>query len=263
LAQLPDVSAELQRQRAASKPTGSIGYRFDPPQANASEKLSDSAAPSSAFPTLKSELVYAPRASRSQKPHVFDRTRVASRPPYTLRRESPVLPKSNPFAIPRRGLVDSIAPVVRFLTLVALFTAVGTWVQIMKLRGQESKNVAEPPATTAQQPAAPISKTAERAATAPRSSGPTGTKAEPNTRVGRARVNEDFAKLRGDILPVRIAPETISPGIPDLVGANGSTLPRVRMTEPSGTDTQAGANGDVEAPELARIPGFTTKMPSR
>ena len=262
LAQLPDVSAELQQQRAASKPAGNVGYRFDPPQTSDRGVTRATTERATKYPTLKSQLVYSPHGPQAQRPHVFARGTADRRTNYP-RRESAVLPRSNPFAIPRRSLADSIAPVVRFLTLVALFTAAGTWIQIVKLRNAENARLAEPPATTAHEPGEPAAKTADRFAEPPSASGPTGTTPESNTRMGRARENDDFAKLRGDILPIAPVAVATESAFPDLTNANGTTLPRVRTTEPANSEIESEAATSAAPPEVARIPGFSVRTPSR
>jgi hypothetical protein len=262
LAQLPDVSAELQQQRATSKPAGNVGYRFDPPQTSNRGVMRATTERATKYPTLKSQLVYSPHGPQAQRPHVFARGAADRRTSFP-RRESAVLPRSNPFAIPRRSLADSIAPVVRFLTLVALFTAAGTWIQIVKLRNAENARLAEPPATTAQEPVAPTAETADRSTAPPSASGPTGTTPESNTRMGRARENDDFAKLRGDILPIAPVAATAEMAFPDLTNADGTTLPRIRTTEPSNTALEAEAATSEAPPEVAGIPGFTVRKPSR
>ena len=144
-----------------------------------------------------------------------------------MRRESPVLPHTNPFANPRPGLLDTIAPFLRFATLVALFTAAGLWYQVAGLRNKTAKAV-DAPGTTAQEPTNPATKTAERPSGSSTSAGPAGTTPEPNTRIGRTRDNDDYAKLRGDILPVPATPtDEVHPAIPGLANANGE-LPACR-----------------------------------
>jgi hypothetical protein len=152
------------------------------------------------FPTLKSELIYAPRSSRMHQPHVFDRGRKQSRQAATSRRESPVLPRSNPFAIPQRSILDSLAPFLRFATLVALFTAVGIWLQAVAFRSTPTPKTNDTPSTTAQEPHNPATKTAERPGEST-SAGPVKLTPETNLVMGKPR-DAEFATLRGDILPV-------------------------------------------------------------
>jgi hypothetical protein len=178
------------------------------------------------------------------------------------RRESPILPRSNPFAIPRRGILDSLAPFLRFATLVALFTAAGIWLQAFAFRGTPpATKPVEAPSTTAQEPLNPATKTAERPAEST-SAGPVKSTPEPNALVGRAREN-DFAKLRGDILPVPSATENAGPAMPGLVSASGE-LPRVQTTElPTESTNSSAARPDEPArvPEVARLRGFNVIPP--
>ena len=286
LARLPDVSSELLRLRPGKNSAGNqVGYRFDPAQStDRGSRAADGNQPPQST-TLKSELVYAPQTSR---PHVFERSRTTERSARLPRRESPVLPRTNPFSIPRRGLLDSLTPALRFMSLVVLFAAAGTWFQLSGTRNRpELEN--ETPKTTAEQPAAPANKSTERPAHLPTALGPVGTTPEANTRVGRARSSNDFATLRGDVMP--IAPSTpheslndaATPTFPSLVGAGGGELPRVQTAEMprvgGATSGVAGGNvsgnvGGGDAParsdeatrpqEVAtRVPGFIIAVPSR
>src|SRR6185503_2186059 len=115
---------------SASQTTlGATSYRFDPPQTG------DAQAQSAIYRDIRRDTASTDTQSggktlRTHQPHVFDRGRVADRKT-SPRRESPILPSSNPFAIPRAGLLDSVAPAVRFLTMVVLFTAAATWFQML------------------------------------------------------------------------------------------------------------------------------------
>src|SRR3954447_17650247 len=124
LARLPDVSGET----APSQPgrpnnnSATTNYRFDRPQ-NAQMQAGAPASSSSASLSAK--------PGAAHQPHAFGRSREHRRIP---RRASSVLPRSNPFAIPSATLMDSLAPALRFITLVALFTAAGIWLQTMSTR---------------------------------------------------------------------------------------------------------------------------------
>jgi hypothetical protein len=74
-----------------------------------------------------------------------------------------------------------------------------------------------------------------------------GTTPESATRVGRVREKDDFATLRGDIMPVEPAIGNIGCSSPKLIGPG---LPHLQTTEPA------------EA-EVARVPGFSINIPSR
>jgi len=236
LARLPDVSADLPAARAAIKPAApNLGYRFDPPEASDRGSQTAELGRPAESRTLKSELVYAPQASRALRPHVFDRARTTERPARVPRRESPILPRSNPFAIPRRGILDSILPALRFATLVALFAAAGTWIQHGRFSSQPANESVDSP-TTAAEPAAPNTKTADQPVQAPTAVGPVGTTPKAATRVGRVRDNNDFATLRGDVLGA---------GVGDDPARSGDAA---RPSQP---------------PEVAGVPGFRIHPPSR
>jgi len=197
------------------------------------------------------------------QPHVFERGRTNERRARSTHRRSPVLPRSNPFDLPRRRMFDSIAPVLRFLTLFALITAVATWVQVARQNSKAARQPADSPSATAQEQSAPVGKTAERPSKMPTAIGPVTTTPEAGTRVGRVRDNNDFAILRGDILPYAPAGDKASPSLPALAGANGVALPRVQTTEPPRAEVAESESADESRPEVARLPGFTVELPSR
>lgn len=213
----------------------------------------------SQFRTLKSELVYAPGATRSLRPHVFDKSRVSPRRKPARRRESPILPRSDSFAIPRRGILDSLGPVFRFATLVALFTAAGTWVQVALHKNQPTDDRVDTAKISDQRSAGGALKNANHPTQSPTAVGPSGTTPESGTRVGRVREKDDFATLRGDILP--IAPESVGS-----LELSGPGLPHLQITEAPKVAAEgeaalpADANG---AAEVARVPGFSLNLPSR
>jgi hypothetical protein len=81
--------------------------------------------------------------------------------------------------------------------------------------------------------------------------------------MGRARENDNFAKLRGDILPIAPVAAATEGAFPDLTNANGTTIPRVRTTEPANSAIESEAATSEAPPEVARIPGFSVRTPSR
>lgn len=105
-----------------------------------------------------------------------------------------------------------------------------------------------------------------------------GTTPESGTKVGRVRENDDFARLRGDILPVKPELSNTSELAPAVVG---SGLPHVQLTElphAGGNDDSArsedlvgsddltrasDATGPAGTPEVARLPDFLIGTPSR
>jgi hypothetical protein len=261
LAHLPDIAPELPAARPAKKATPQdVGYRFDPPQMAERGWATQAHDGASQVRTLKSELVYSPGSARSLRPHVFDKTRTSQRRRPMPRRESPILPRANSFAIPRRGILDSIVPVFRFAVLVAIFTAAGTWIQISFYKNQPAGGRADSDQVNVQHSAVGAPKTVNGPTQSPTAVGPVGTTPESGTRVGRVRENDDFATLRGDILPV--APESLGSASPELIGPG---LPHVQVTEapkvtPAG---DAGSEPETAPAEIARVPGFSPRIPSR
>jgi hypothetical protein len=59
------------------------------------------------------------------------------------------------------------------------------------------------------------------------------------------------------------AAELLGPSLPGLANADGSTLPRARMTEPQPNDATNAVAPTDGAPELARTPEFTTENAAR
>jgi hypothetical protein len=135
LARLPDVTDEMPaatQSQGQGKAAFPLEYRFDPPQ------------------------------TRSAEPAV----RVESRW-RELRTKSRVLPSSNPFAIPAQTLQHTLAPAVRFLMLVALFTVAGTI--ILLSRSEKRSTLSSQPKVLTQQSLQPVvtaMETTPRAATA-------------------------------------------------------------------------------------------------
>jgi hypothetical protein len=258
LARLPDASADTCGDRLA-KPTGlrGIEYRFDLPQST------DSAAQS---PTSA-------KATVSQQPHIFERGRRAGTRGIP-RRESPVLPRSNPFSNPRPRLVDSIAPAVRFLTMVALFTAVGVWAQMLGQHAPAPSRSTELPKTAAHPAIVPAKNAGDHTTPAPTATGPIDTRPESGARVGRTD-GDDFASQNSSAAgPVPAINPTVSP--PHFLISSGNNVPRVRVedsnpTAASGNSTQGEATGaspasngeptsdteSVESSNVARYPGFS------
>ena len=259
LASLPDVSADLLRERPAA---GRVGYRFDPPEnSTRGSRLGEVGA--SQVP-LRQELGYLPQTTRTRQPHVFERGRTADRQARFPRRESPILPRSNPFALPQRRMFDSIAPVLRFLTLFALFTAAATWFQVVRERNKAMNMPAEPDATTAHDAGTPAGKTVDRPTKMPTAVGPVGATPEAATRAGRVREKDDFASLRGDILPVTPTVDEATETMPSLADAKGGALPRVQTTEaPKAEVASEPASAETSTPEVASLPGFFIEIPSR
>jgi len=190
------------------------------------------------------------------------------------RRESPILPSSNLFENPQRRLLDSIAPAVRFVTLVLLFAAAGTWFQVFGRHGAPPVKPVDPPTTTVDEHVAPATKTAERPAAGPTASGPNGITPEMNRRVGSVREDHDYARLRGDILtvpPTAYGLEVITAD----TGERGRSLPRLQTAEVAQNEISAAdgparsinarlnVHDEAAIREAARFNGYIDKIPSR
>jgi hypothetical protein len=256
LARLPDASADAVAGRSV-KPgvPGGIEYRFDPPQPG------DSGSRTSAQV----------QSSISQQPHMFERRRPAGQRGIP-RRESSVLPRSNPFANPRPRLIDSVAPAVRFLTMAALFTAAGIWVQMISRHAPTPTRSIEPPKTAAQPAVAPAKNAVDHTTPAPTATGPIENKPEPGARVGRVE-GDDFASQNNSAAgPVLTAHPTVTP--PHFLISAGSSVPRVRVADSNpasaadssaqGATTSADDGSESDgSPEVARYPGFMIDIPTR
>jgi hypothetical protein len=263
LAQLPNVSGELPIANVSQRTAPQhAGYRFDPPQA-IDRRVREPQKDESQFRTLKSELVYSPRTPRALQPHVFDRARAARRQKPASRRESPILPRSNTFAIPRRGLFDVLAPALQFAMLVALFAAAGTWLQLNIFRDPNALERLEAAKATLLHSPSASAKAVSRPISAPTAVGPIGTTPQSGPRVGRVRANDDFATLRGDVLPVTPPATEAAGDVPALVGPG---LPQVQTTELPTVAIHNRLPQDVQAErpaEIASVPGFSHKLPTR
>ena len=259
LAQLPDASAGALSERLA-KPAGAgaTEYRFDPPQTR-------DARPQTAG-TIR---------PAAHQPHLFEgRPRLGQRG--FPRRDSSVLPRTNPFSNPRPQLLDSIAPAVRFLTMAALFTAIGVWFQ---MRGHHSpaKHSADWQTTVAQPAVAPQKNADNHVPPAPTATGPIETQPGSGARVGRTE-GDDFAVQRNSAAgPASAAQPSVSP--PHYLISSGNKLPRVRVADTnagglaspaqdaaasSSTTPDTGTtDGASDQPSVARFPGFMMDNPTR
>lgn len=263
LVRLPNVPADSPVERPSKlEPRGGIEYRFDPPQAgNLSGNTTDSI-----------------QAAVSQQPHMLERGRLKGERGFP-RRESPILPRSNPFANPRPRLVDSIAPAVRFLTMVALFTAAGIWIQMSGRHAPAPARSIETPKTAAQPSAAPKN-VDDHTIPSPSATGPLETLPDSGVRVGRTN-EDDFATRDNSAAgPVPTAHPMATP--PHFLVSAGSHVPRVRVADANphtaaeasvqGATTDASDvsesesvdnPGSDESPEVARYPGFLFDTPTR
>ena len=129
LARVPEVHPLQRLAQRRAKPDDSAcrstDYRFDLPEVRPPEPLSAEAARDTRDYAVAS---MAPNGS-PPAPHL--RRRLANESTMHESRNSRILPDSNPFLIPSASLHDQVAPLVRFLVMVALFTLAGTSVLMM------------------------------------------------------------------------------------------------------------------------------------
>ncbi|HVT27245.1 MAG TPA: hypothetical protein VHE81_04435 [Lacipirellulaceae bacterium] len=262
LARLPELSDDPSAgQQTRQSTSGALAYRFDPPQ------LSGAALNASASDLAT---VRVPQSNFPRQPHAFDRRRS----PATRglpRRESSILPRNNPFSMPRTRLADSVAPVIRFLTLVALFTAAGIWIQMMGRHMSPPKDPMEMP-RTAQEPAMPPVSMGldQHAAPAPTSAGPLDSSRKTGARVGRAG-SDDFSTVEQSLMaaPLATGPTNMPP---HFLVISGNQLPRVQTTDPKPARVEGDMARDQvselksdsdEPPAVAQRPGFLSEIPTR
>jgi hypothetical protein len=274
LARLSDVSTSIPRS-VGQTTLGATSYRFDPPQA------ADTQAQSALYRDIRQDSAPADTQSggktlRHHQPHVFDRGRAVARRT-SPRRESPILPSSNPFANPRTGLLDSVAPAIRFLTMFVLFTAAATWFQMVSHHSPPPSNSTEPPKTAADEPIAPTKNAIDRPAPAPTAAGPLETNPQTGTRVGQAKGDDFATHKQSSATPCPVISPSVSP--PRFLIAGRERLPQVQTSEPPTANDrphdQPGENAAAlsedpaaaieaaEAAEVARYPGFLIENPTR
>jgi hypothetical protein len=225
---VPDVSAELPAaakpiQRSA--PIAELEYRFDPPQTRAAE------------PAVRVESRW-----RQQ------------------RRESAILPKSDPFTIPARTFHQNLAPVVRFLMLVALFTIAGT---IILLSRSEKRP------TSSTQPRAFTQQSLEPVVTAVGVAG-----GSPAAHGAVESIDSSFSDggAHSTALPTAPGEETMPAAPAPTADAVSQTISE--SANPAG-DVQVGENGPIgeqvlpqfptaePPPAVAHLPGYILEAPSR
>jgi hypothetical protein len=231
VAQLPNVADDTPSRSQSPKSLANIDahdYRFDPPQARS---------------------LY--------HPHDGDHPSRASR------RQSPILPSSDPFAIGGASTLEKLGPIVRFVLLVALFTAAG----IIMLAGGNNhepavREKASTESTVTRQSLEPVGTVVEASASAPTAAGPTSMPDKSGDEI--AAHDPDAAELKNEIdepAPEAVHarddaaeaarhpyPETAWPAavMPE---AGQSALPHVQTNDPP----QA----------VAHLPGIITEIPQR
>jgi hypothetical protein len=253
LARLPDVSARLpdggapRSNRTAA--AGFVSYRFDPPQT--AEHGAAAVTARSAKPQPFGKAMSAGPA----KPHITPRSARGQ-----WHRESSVLPHSDPFAIPRTSLRDRLAPVIRFLVLFALFTAVGTSVLRSGRQATPANELSEPSTAATEKsfetPTLPARADEIEAPNAlPTASGPLGTKsprmgARPKQQGSSARENSQSA-----IGPASSAARSAA--------SDPKRLPPSLGVRASGPNDGRLENNPVPPPALARLPGYILEAPAQ
>ncbi len=281
LAQLPLVSPGRLSTKNSTQSLAKTGYRIDPPQTERANSLAAGESRPGPRYSLRSELVYAPRQAQKPHPHVFDWARTKEQRAQDPRSETKHLPRSNTFLHRRKTTLESLAPLLRFVTIATLFAAAGTWFQLSAFRKEASQKTLEPPKTAQRETIPSNNKSVERPLPMPTAVGPVNAPTESGSsmRVGDVRDPGGYAHLRGDILPIPSLTNHLA-GSAASAEAHPSVLPRVQVAERQ--DTHPGttdhspiadnsvprqlpllktASGDVDTqgsttPEVASLPGF-------
>jgi hypothetical protein len=241
-----------------------VSYRFDPPQSDERGARMAISAGSTGIQRPERLGSHAPA-----EPHILRRTARESRG------ASPILPRSDPFAIPSARLHERLAPVLHFLFLFALFTAAGTWILTTSRRTEPNVEFTEP-ASAAAQPSlepqtltAPSNKIIEPPTSTPTAAGPLGTMT-PRTGL---RATPD-GRPADDNPQATTARDAAAPRVAD---AGSQPLPRARtrdLEQAGGGDAPARRDGparedgpDVgpdEAPSaVARLTGSILSAPTQ
>jgi hypothetical protein len=231
LARLPDVADDAPTRSQSPRSFANIDahdYRFDPPQARS---------------------LY--------HPHDGDHTQRSSR------RQSPILPHSDPFAIGGGSWTETVGPIVRVVLLVALFTAAGI---ILLAGGNDQqpavREKASTESTVTRQSLEPVGAIVEASASAPTAAGPAAMSdqsadhtadhdpdpAALNETVDEPVPNAAHARDGATEAARHPYPETAWPAavMPE---AGQSALPQVQTTDPPHA--------------VAQLPGFITEIPQR
>jgi hypothetical protein len=231
LAQLPNVAEDAPRRTQSLRSlanTDAHDYRFDPPQARS---------------------LY--------HPHDGDHTARAGR------RQSPILPSSDPFAIGGANSLETLGPIVRAVLLVALFTAAG----IILLAGGNDHEPAvrekvSTESTVTRQSLEPADSIVEASAPAPTAAGPTSLPDNPADQV--AAHDPDSAELENEI----------DVTAPEAVHARGEATEAARhpypeTAWPAAVMPEAGQSAlpqvqTTDQPQaVAHLPGIITEIPQR
>jgi hypothetical protein len=243
LLRLPDVTQQLPAgaRRSDHSPSGTFDYRFDPPQAAG---VGGGGSPRQASAENARTRISASVSTR--QPHVVERPTKTEPRRSATRRVSPILPQSDPFSTPSRSLSDSLAPLIRFLTLVALFAAAATWVQMLARRDAQMKST-RPPAEPTVQSAKNLPQSASPAPAAnTTAAGP------PNASHPSKVVTGTSSSASG---PADTFFQVVSEGTPPAAAATAhdQPLPQIRTTT---SPTNAAGAASARPPAIARLPGI-------
>jgi hypothetical protein len=231
LARLPDVSADAP---ARSQPTRTFAdnsahdYRFDPPQTRSIHHTHDG-----------------------------DHER------RTFRRESPILPRTDPFAIGSASTMETWGPVLRFVLLFALFTAAGV---ILLAGGNDAQPSAKErlsaDSSVTQQKLEPAATLVDAPAPAATAAGPTSAPGSDD--------EQDAANSPG---AMELAAPTNKPAPDDVQARRGSADENESPYPDTGwPQTVLPDAGDAAVPRVqttdvpqavAQLPGFISEIPQR
>ena len=195
-----------------------------------------------------------PQARSLHHPHDGDHT------PRVSRRESPILPRTDLFAIPSPGVMEKFGPIVRLVLLIALFTAAG--VILLAGGNDQQPSVREKTSaetTVTKQSLEPTAVVADASASTSTAAGPALVPDSSEVETTQAAV--DLSDAVDEAAPGAVQasggateaaghpyPQTAWPSaaLPD---AGHGALPQVQTTDPP----QA----------VAHLPGHITEIPQR
>ncbi len=191
-----------------------------------------------------------PQARSLHHPHDGDHT------PRVSRHQSPILPRTDPFAIPSPGLMETFGPIVRLVLLIALFTAAG--VILLAGGNDQQPSVREKTSaetTVTKQSLEPAAVIAEASASASTAAGPASVPDSIEVDTTQAAVDLDEA----------------APGAAQAsggaTGAAGHPYPQTAWPSAALPEAGQGALPQVQttdAPQaVAHLPGHITEIPQR
>jgi hypothetical protein len=166
--------------------------------------------------------------------------------------------------------MDSLAPALRFITLVALFTAAGIWLQTMSTRSATPLSApAEQPKTAGELPTVPAEDAIAPEPLRPTAAGPLESTPQSGARVGRTDGDDFIGQSDSNRAAMPVDHPTTMP--PRFLIANGGHVPRVQTAElPKAQADESPVNAapnpsndSEQAPSVARYPGFNIETPTR